>query len=162
MSVQDDSREKQLIQVFQLQKPANSSRSGTDAILNLDKLNIPFELKSTTKTSVTTVRDFGPEHIKKWQGKHWLFGFYDSGGKKLKYCLYASPQMMNPWIREKEAYIGLDYKLGKLVPAIISMPILYEIIGEKDIYSLEDAQSLQKKQYTVAEYRKQMDLESGE
>ena len=59
MSVQDDSREKELIRLFQLKKPANPSRSGTDAILTLDQLNIPFELKSSTKSSVTTVRDFG-------------------------------------------------------------------------------------------------------
>ena len=76
MTVQDDSREKELIQLFKLEKPANPSRSGTDAILSLDSLKIPFELKSSTKQSVTTVRDFGQEHISKWQGKHWLFRFY--------------------------------------------------------------------------------------
>lgn len=161
MSVQDDSRENELIRLFQLQKPANPSRSGIDAILILGQFNVSFELKSSTKTSVTTVRDFGVEHIKKWQGKHWLFGFYESSGKQLKYCLYASPQMMIPWIREKEAYIASDYKLAQLVPKIISIPILYEIMGQKDFYTLEDAQSLHKRQYTIAEYQKQMDLELG-
>ena len=161
MTVQDDSRENELIQLFKLEKPANHSRSGTDAILSLNSLKIPFELKSSTKQSVTTVRDFGQEHISKWQGKHWLFGFYKSGGKQLKYCLYASPQMMSPWIREKEAYIASDYQLAQLVPQRISMPILYEILGQKEVYSLEDAQRLQKRQYTIAEYRRQMDLESG-
>ncbi len=79
MTVQDDSRENELIQLFNLERPVNLTRSGTDAILSLNSLKIPFELKSTTKTSVTTVRDFGPEHIKKWRGKHWLFGFYEKG-----------------------------------------------------------------------------------
>ncbi|MCL2930363.1 MAG: hypothetical protein O4861_11950 [Trichodesmium sp. St16_bin4-tuft] len=96
MTVQDDSRENELIQLFNLERLANSTRSGTDAILTLNSLIIPFELKSTTKTSVTTVRDFGLEHIKKWRGQHWLFGFYEKGGKTLKYCLYASPKMMAP------------------------------------------------------------------
>ncbi|WP_293079187.1 hypothetical protein [Okeania sp. SIO3B5] len=80
MTVQDDSREKELIELFNLERPANSTRSGTDAILTLNQLKIPFELKSTTKNSVTTVRDFGPEHIKKWNRKHWLFSFYEKGG----------------------------------------------------------------------------------
>lgn len=60
----------ELIQLFHLERLANSTRSGTDAILTLNSLYIPFELKSTTKTSVTTVRDFGLEHIKKWRGQH--------------------------------------------------------------------------------------------
>ncbi|NET16164.1 MAG: hypothetical protein F6K08_26735, partial [Okeania sp. SIO1H6] len=127
----------------------------------LNKLKIPFELKSTTKTSVTTVRDFGPEHIKKWKGKHWLFGFYDKGGKNLKYCLYASPKMMNSWISEKSAYIASDYKLAQLIPELISISLLYEIVGQKEIYTLEDAQRLHKRQYTIQEYQNKMDLEFG-
>ena len=161
MTVQDDSRENELIQLFNLERPVNLSRSGTDAILTLNALKIPFELKSTTKTSVTTVRDFGPEHIKKWRGKHWLFGFYEKGGKTLKYCLYASPEMMAPWISEKSAYVALDYKLAQLIPELISIYLLYEIVGEKEVYTLEDAQSLQKRQYTIQEYRNKMDLEFG-
>lgn len=161
MTVQDDSREKELIDLFQLEKPLLATRSGTDAILDLNGLKIPFELKSSTKSSVTTVRDFGREHIKKWQGKHWLFGFYAQGGKTLKYCLYASPQIMDPWIEEKEAYISLDYQLAQFVPGLITMDILYQILGEKKVYTLEDAQSLQKRQYTIDKYRQQMDLEGG-
>ena len=110
--------------------------------MTLNSLYIPFELKSTTKTSVTTVRDFGLEHIKKWKGQHWLFGFYEKGGKTLKYCLYASPKMMPPWISEKLAYVALDYKLSQLIPELISISFLYEIVGEKEVYTLADAQSL--------------------
>lgn len=80
-TVQDDRRENELITLFQLEKPANATRSGTDAILNFANQQLAFELKSTTKSSVTTVRDFSPDHINKWQGKHWLFGFYEPGGK---------------------------------------------------------------------------------
>lgn len=68
MTVQDDIRENELIQLFNLEMLANSTRSGTDAILTLNSLIIPFELKSTTNISVTTVRDSGPEHIKKVGG----------------------------------------------------------------------------------------------
>ena len=158
MTVQDDRREKELITLFQLKKPPNATRGGTDAILDLNGLIIPFELKSTTSSSVTTVRDFGLDHIKKWQGKHWLFGFYNREGTELKYCLYASPQVMAQWISEKEAYILSDYKLAQLAPELLTMDILYEILGQKEVYTLEDARSLQKKQYTTQQYREKMDL----
>lgn len=164
MTVQDDRRENELITLFQLQKPPNATRSGTDAILNLNGIYIPFELKSTTSSSVTTVRDFGLDHIKKWQGKHWLFGFYNKNGTELKYCLYASPQAMAQWISEKEAYIMSDYKLAELVPERLTIEDLYEIIGQKDVYTLADARSLLKsqKQYKTAQnYREKMDLSQG-
>ncbi|NER38524.1 MAG: hypothetical protein F6J93_32000 [Oscillatoria sp. SIO1A7] len=161
MTVQDDSRENELIDLFKLEKPPNATRSGTDAILDLDGQQISFELKSTTKSSVTTARDFGSEHIRKWQGKHWLFGFYDTRGTKLKYCLYASPQVMAPWIRDKEAYISSDYRLAHLVPNLITMPVMHEIMREKAAYTLEDARHLQKRQYTIQEYREKMDLDEG-
>lgn len=161
MTVQDDRRENELIVLFQLQKPPNATRSGTDAILNLKGRSIPFELKSTTSSSVTTVRDFGLEHIRKWQGKHWLFGFYNKEGTELKYCLYASPQAMAQWISEKEAYILSDYKLAQLVPELLTVDVLYEILGQKNLYTLKDARSLQKKQYATQQYRDKMDLAQG-
>ncbi|MGD1703269.1 hypothetical protein [Dapis sp. BLCC M229] len=36
MTVQDDSRENELIQLFNLERPVNLTRSGTDAILTLE------------------------------------------------------------------------------------------------------------------------------
>lgn len=161
MTVQDDRRENELITLFQLQRPPNATRGGIDAILDLKGLIIPFELKSTTSSSVTTVRDFGLDHIKKWQGKHWLFGFYNREGTELKSCLYASPQVMAQWISEKEAYILSDYKLAQLAPELLTMDILYEIFGQKEVYTSEDARSLQKKQYTTQQYREKMDLTQG-
>jgi hypothetical protein len=161
MTVQDDRRENQLITLFQLNRPPNATRGGIDAILELNELSIPFELKSTTSSSVTTVRDFGLDHIKKWQGKHWLFGFYNKEGTELKYCLYASPQVMTYWISEKEAYILADYKLAQLVPELLTIDVLYDILGQKNVYTLEDARSLQKKQYTTKKYFEKMDLTQG-
>lgn len=158
MTVQDDKREKELIQLFQLEKPANASRSGTDAILDINGQKIPFELKSTTKTSVTTVRDFGPVHIEKWRIKHWLFGFYNNTGTTLKYCLYGSPQLMAPWIQEKEEYVRLDFRLAQIVPQLVTMNVLHQLLGSKDRYSLEDVKFLMKKQYSITEYRDRMDI----
>ncbi|WP_044210209.1 hypothetical protein [Coleofasciculus chthonoplastes] len=161
MTVQDDRRENELITLFQLQKPAKATRSGTDAVLYFNERYIPFELKSTTSSSVTTVRDFGLTHIQKWQDKHWLFGFYNKNGTALNYCLYGSPQAMEKWISEKEAYILADYKLAQLAPELLTLNVLYEILGQKQIYTLEDARRLQKKQYTIQQYRHQMDLFQG-
>lgn len=161
MTVQDDRRENELMTLFKLQKPVNATRSGTDAVLYFNERYIPFELKSTTSYSVTTVRDFGLSHIQKWQGKHWLFGFYSKDGTTLNYCLYGSPQAMEKWISEKEAYILPDYKLAQLAPELLTINVLYEILGQKQVYTLEDARRLQKKQYTIEQYRNQMDLTQG-
>ncbi|MEL7038429.1 MAG: hypothetical protein AAFO04_22855 [Cyanobacteria bacterium J06592_8] len=161
MTVQDDRRENELIDLFELRRPQNQTRSGIDAILDWNNQQIPFELKSSTKASVTTVRDFGPEHIRKWQNKHWLFGFYSSDGLQLKYCLYASPEMMKSWILEKERYVEFDYLLAQIVPELLNLSKLYQILGQKESYSLEDAKRLQKKQYNHQEYREKMDFPNG-
>ncbi|MEB3828384.1 hypothetical protein [Phormidium sp. CCY1219] len=161
MTVQDDIRETFLIELFQLERPENPTRSGTDAILSLNGQKVEFELKSSTKSSVTTVRDFGIEHIRKWQGKHWLFGFYSSGGKLLNYCFYGSPKSMAPWIAQKEAYILYDCKLAQLAPERLTLSVLYEIVGKKEFYTLEDAKKLHKRQYRIQEYRAKMDRDSG-
>ena len=62
---QDDLREQEMIELFDLVKDENEGRSGIDAFLELDGTNIPFELKTTSSknVSVTTVRDFGYDHI---------------------------------------------------------------------------------------------------
>ena len=161
MAVQDDAREEELIKLFRLTRPPGASRGDTDAILLLDGQAIPFELKSTSRKSVTTVRDFSPDHVQKWRGKHWLIGFYDEKGLTLRYSIYGSPQRMSPWIEEKERYVRPDFDLADRVPELLGMGQLNRILGAKKEYSLKDAKSLQKRQYTVDEYRKRMDRESG-
>lgn len=161
MSVQDDRRESELITLFDLKKPDHPSRSGVDAILEIEERNIPFELKSTTTNSVTTVRDFSFDHVQKWQGKHWLFGFYDKTGRSLRYCLYASPEMMAPWIQQKAQYIAPDQQIAQRLPDRLKLADLYEILGKKSRYTLNDAKALQKRQYTLNDYRAKMDLDEG-
>ena len=160
MTVQDDARENQLIKLFQLEQPPNRRRNDTDALLNYKGKTFYFELKSTTKNSVTTVRDFGIEHIKKWQNKHWIIGFYDQE-TNLKYCHYASPKEMSKWIKEKEQYIAGDFKLAQLVPNLINLQVMYNIVGEKQYYTIQDAKKIQKRQYTLEEYHQLMDRENG-
>ena len=63
MVVQDDARERELIRLFELTRIQGAGRSDTDAEMILGEIRTPFELKSTTDDSVTTVRDFGPDHV---------------------------------------------------------------------------------------------------
>lgn len=161
MAVQDDARETELIALFNLKRPENHTRSGVDAILELNGTSYEFELKSTSRGSVTTVRDFGMDHIAKWEGKHWLIGVYDRRGTSLKYCLYGSPMAMSGWIQEKKQYILNDFRIADVLRRNLSLEDMYEIIGRKDKYTLEDAKFLQKKQYKVSEYRRMMDLRGG-
>jgi len=156
--VQDDAREIELVRLFNLRVVPERSRSDDDAWLRYQGRDIPFELKSTTSTSVSTVRDFGPDHVRKWRGKHWIFGFYDSGGSRLKYCYYASPARMEPWIKQMELYVRPDAILAETVPERITDDVLVRVLGDKPIYSLEEARAIGKNQYSAKQYRERMDM----
>ena len=155
---QDDDREEAMIALFDLYKDETEGRSGIDAFLNIDGETIPFELKTTSQGSVTTVRDFGPDHVQKWKNKHWLIGFFVKGRE---YYKYGSPSMMADWINSKEKYITPDFKLAELVPAKITLEDMYQIIGEKAIYTYDDAKAIQKMQYNKEQYLQLQDLDQG-
>jgi len=162
MAVQDDVRENAQIELFELNRSEGEGRSGIDAFLTLnEEQEIPFELKTTTNGSVTTVRDFGYDHIQKWKSKHWLITKYSTDGNEMEYSLYGSPQARASWIEEKETYISPDFELAKLIPNELKLEHLYKTIGQKEIYTLEDAKRLNKKQYKISRYKEMMDLETG-
>lgn len=162
MPVQDDARENRQRELFGLLKPEGEGRGGVDAIMKLSEdSELPFELKTTTNGSVTTVRDFGFDHIQKWKGKHWLISKYTSDGSEMEYTLYGSPQAMEEWIGGKEEYITPDFELAKLAPSNLTLKHLKLIVGNKNSYTLEDAKKLQKKQYKIVEYKKLMDIKDG-
>jgi len=163
MPVQDDAREQQMVDLFNLSVPEDRRRDDIDANLDLEELDValPFELKSTTKTSVSTVRDFGPEHIAKWLDLHWLFAFYDTDGKKLRYCRYASPSDMAPWIAEKERYVLRDRLLALLAPQLVTHDVLVQVLGDLQRYSAADAKSVMKNQWSAQQYRDNADLPDG-
>lgn len=155
---QDDVREDEMRKLFKLYKSDDEGRSGIDAFLQHNGKIIPFELKTTSNGSVTTVRDFGLDHIEKWKNKHWLIGFFLKGRR---YYKYGSPSMMEPWIMSKKQYIAPDYKLANLVSSKLTLDDMFNIIGEKEIYSYEDAKSIQKLQYSKKTYLELYDLNSG-
>jgi len=157
-SFQDDDREEAMRVLFELYKDDNEGRDGVDAHMEIDGMVVPFELKTTSTGSVTTVRDFGPDHIQKWEGKHWLIGFFIKGRE---FYHYGSPDMMRGWIESKEQYIKPDFLLADLVPSKLSTKDLYQIMEEKPVYTYEDAKGLQKNQYSRSEYRELEDIPGG-
>ena len=158
---QDDVRENRLVDLFNLYQTDDRVRHGTDAMLSLDGVEYEFELKSATtaKGGISTVRDLGPDHIAKWRTKHWIMAFFE--GSKLLYCRYGSPDAMRPWIIEKWNYIKADFEMAKHVPAHITLATMFEILGEKAVYTKADARKLHKAQMTAAEYNSAQDLKDG-
>ena len=146
MAIQDDAREIELIELFELGRPIGGGRSGTDAILEIDGNVIPFELKSSTVGSVSTARDIGPEHLARWRAHHWLIGFYSKSPVKLLHCYYGSPELMAPWIDKIEAKIVPDIELSLIAPERLTLADLYRVLGEKEKYTLADARSITKSQ----------------
>lgn len=163
MPAQDDAREQQMLNLFNLVVPPDRTRGGLDAILDLDDGSepIPFELKSTTSKSVATVRDFGPDHIVKWRRLHWLFAFYEKDATTLRHCYYASPAGMAEWISERERYVRPDYVLAERAPRLLTHRDLIEVIGDHETYSAADARAVMKNQWSAAQYRDNADRPGG-
>jgi hypothetical protein len=79
MPVQDEERERELVRMFNLDWDPGHQRAGVDAVLDLDvegqRFRLEVEVKSSTGTTVSTARDVGMEHIKKWRRKLFVIGF---------------------------------------------------------------------------------------
>lgn len=160
MAAQDDERERQMVGWFNLTVADDRGRADVDAHLDLKDGSplVPFELKSTTTGSVSTVRDFGPEHIEKWKDLHWVFGVYDGEGTKLRYCHYGSPADMAAWIEEKQEYIRTDLLLVSQAARLVTDDLLTEILGPEESFSYKQARSVMKKQWSVEQYKAAADL----
>ncbi len=158
---QDDVRENQLVDLFNLERPKNRVRHGTDAILKIGGKVIEFELKSatTTRGGLSTVRDLGRDHIDKWRNKHWIIAFYSADGSIR--CKYVTPEGMARWIDKIWSYIEPDFQIADHVPPLITRASMFSVIGRKDVYSREDAKRLHKNQYSAEQYKKMMDLPKG-
>lgn len=167
MAVQDDSREQELCNLFNLVWDPDHARGGEDAwfetMVRGKAMQVPVEVKSTTTGTISTARDVGMDHIRKWREKLWVIGYYAvKGGKpRLTSTLCLTPDEMEPWISQLEAYIKPDFEIGLRVARKLTMDDLAVICGTKPSYGLEDAQRLYKKQWTVAEYKAAMDLDAG-
>ncbi len=85
---------------------------GADAV---DEAGHEFELKTTTKNSVSTARDVGPHTIKKWRTRYWLFakGRNLASGFKIEETYLLHPGQMEGWFRKLEERFAGDLKLLK-------------------------------------------------
>lgn len=159
MAVQDDRREREMRSVFELED--GKGRGGTDAFLELDDEKIPFELKSSTDDSFTTGRDVGQLHFEKWRQHQWLLSRYDRSGEKLLYTYYAPPCEMEPVIADFEKYIEPDIQLAKLLAERISEADVKRVLGDRKLYTLQDARVILKRQKghgTADQFRNLMSL----
>ena len=103
---QDRDREDALRSLFDLEQ-ANQNRTGPDAC---DEDGRYYELKSTTRDRVSTARDVGPEHLKKWRKLNWIVGRGQYIGKTFAFdkTYVLTPTQMEPWFKLIEAKITQD------------------------------------------------------
>ncbi|MCQ1581139.1 hypothetical protein [Streptomyces parvus] len=161
MSVQDDKRENQMVDRFNLEVPEDRKRSDIDAYLTVDGHRVAFELKSATSKGISTVRDLGPNHFAKWKDIHWIFGFYNPNGTRLLECYYASPDDMSEWISGKEEYVRPDVELAEDAMRGITAESVIKILGKKEFYTKKDAKWVMKNQWSAARYGEEADLVLG-
>jgi hypothetical protein len=105
-TVQDDARERQIANYLGLCR--TSGRAGPDAH---DECGNPFELKSATKTGVTTARDVGPHTITEWRQKYWIVatGVNLESGFRCNAIYVAHPDDLEPRFRKIEQRLQGDW-----------------------------------------------------
>jgi hypothetical protein len=173
MAVQDDERERELVRMFNLHWDPAHQRAGVDALLDLDVDGRPcrfeVEVKSTTTSSVSTARDVGIEHIKKWRNKFFIIGFYTRDAKRPEWVssLCLTPDDMEPWIASIEKKISIDFQLAKLASRRIQLSDMLEICQKIDpqdtsgSYSIAVAKSIHKQQWSTEQYKASLDTTVG-
>ena len=167
MPVQDDERERELVRMFNLEWDPAHQRAGVDALLDIDvdgrACRFEVEVKSSTGSTVSTARDVGMDHIRKWRRKLFVIGFYSREARRpeLQHCLCLTPLDMEPWIASVEAKILIDFKLAALASRRLELVDLFEICGEQQTYMLKDAKRLHKQQWTGEEYSAAQDIEAN-
>lgn len=163
MTVQDDERERELVRTFNLAWDPDHQRAGVDALLALQvggkSYRFEVEVKSTTSQTVSTARDVGIEHIRKWRRKLFVIGFYSKEPRRpeLQRCLCLTPLDMEPWIASVESKIAIDYALASMAARKLELSDLFQVCGEQFTYSLEDAKRLHKSQWTAKQYLDALD-----
>ena len=148
---QDDKREQEQLRIFGLRQDPDSSREDNDAILDLSGFESQrIELKTTTKTSLTTARDFGVSHIQNWRGKHILASFYDGSGREIRWSLLIPSHFLNRWLDSQRDYVELDLRIIESVESSISEEFLNQLRNSvfpgQERYTLNELKKLLKNQ----------------
>lgn len=163
MPVQDDERERELVRMFNLNWDPAHQRAGVDALLDVDvdgrAWRFEVEVKSSTGETVSTARDVSMVHIQRWRRMMFVIGFYSKEARRpeLQRCLCLTPIDMEPWIASIEAKILPDFKLALRASRKLQVDDLFDVCGEQETYSLEDAKRLHKQQWSAGEYAAALD-----
>jgi hypothetical protein len=163
---QDDVRERELVNLFNLAWDPDHQRHGNDATLTVEASGIQYsidvEVKSTTNYSVGTARDVGLDHIEKWRRKFFVIGIYSSGPRAdFQTALCLTPTDIGPWIDKIEKKIGPDFLLAEYASQRLQIEDLYKVCEEKAIYTVADAKRIHKMQWSTKEYQHHRDLTQG-
>jgi hypothetical protein len=110
MIVQDDVRERKLIELFGLVS-GDGNRIGVDAF---DTFGNPFELKTTSKKSVSTARDLGIDHLDKWSKRYWIIATFDAATSDFERFFFLAPEHMRGWYDKIRARLKRDHDLSAL------------------------------------------------
>lgn len=165
MPVQDDERERELVRIFNLNWDPAHQRAGVDALLDIEvdgrKCQLEVEVKSTTGSTVSTARDVGMEHIRRWRQMLFVIGFYSKEARRpeLLHCLCLTPVDMEPWIASIEEKILIDFRLAQLAAKRLVLDDLFAVCGERATYTVTNAKKLHKQQWTSEEYATALDVE---
>ena len=114
--VQDGTREEQMAKLFNLTR--KGGRIGIDAE---DEKGNHYELKSTTKGGVSTARDLGPNHLKKWRTRYWIIqsGHNTKKGFIFESTHFLAPVHMEEWYKKIEEKLKADMKLTRLTKRLL-------------------------------------------
>lgn len=108
--IQDNRREQQMRDLLKLQE-AHAGRYGADAV---DEFGHEFELKSTTKQSVSTARDVGLHTLQKWRERYWVFAKGTNrkrSGFHIAELYFLHPSDFDEWLQRYETLFRRDLQL---------------------------------------------------
>ena len=103
--VQDDTREAALARLLELQR--SNRRIGPDAV---DEHGHEFELKTTTRQSLSTARDVGPEYLARMRTQYLIAarGRQTDYGYAFDDIFFLHPEDLESWIQMHETRLRGD------------------------------------------------------
>ena len=116
--VQDSAREAQMRARFGL-IDSGQGRMGADAV---DEYGNSYELKSATRSGVTTGRDVGLHTIARYRTRYWIIcrGVNrQRAGFVIEECRFLSPAMLEGWFQQIETRLKPDLDLLERVLAVL-------------------------------------------
>jgi hypothetical protein len=103
MKIQDDAREKHIIQLFNLKPPSfGKKRESHDAE---DEFGNLYEIKTgSTDNYFSTARDVSYDHLKKWRERIWIFIFIDIYADRwnMKDIYICKPETLEPFFKKQQ------------------------------------------------------------